>query len=46
MTALATLLILGTLAGLVMAALGHPMVYRAVFRKSKRRSLDIDHPCA
>lgn len=37
---LAILLIIGSLAGCVIAALGHPMIYRALFPGSKRNSLD------
>lgn len=40
MAALAMMLILGTLGGIVIAVLGHPKVYRLLFPKSKVRSLD------
>ena len=40
MTALAVMLIIGTVGGLIIAALGHPKVYRAFFKTSSIRSLD------
>ena len=40
MTAIVALLVLGLVSGLVIAALGHPKIYHAVFRKSKRKTLD------
>lgn len=40
MAALVMMLILGTLAGVVIAALGHPAIYGLFFTNSKHDSLD------
>lgn len=40
MAAIAMLMIVGTLFGLVIAALGHPMIYRAIFKGSHKNTLD------
>ena len=37
---LGVLMFLGLVSGLALAVLGHPAVYKAVFRKADRASLD------